>query len=254
MHKPNELLPTSGMIIMTPSNIWVATKISSTTMKDTIKFNDNYYKIERDESILDTNDNEFAKIKKLISKQICGEPMNIMNEESFITYANVFANIISNTQGNISYAEIKDIKKTYRDNKNLNIINYLIYEINMLYKCKEILSQNKELNRRNNLFLHHVLHKYSISLNSSSLLKKISDKIEKQVWNITSYVKNTKKDIANLQTHFSNQCKYKDSENSGLSKLTVYKDPSRPDVNFLQSVSVGMSRNTTLSSISFGLG
>lgn len=259
MPNSNELLHTSGMIIMTPSNTWIATKISSTDMDNVnriININDNCYKISRvDESIIDTfNTDQFSQFKKKIGNELCDEPVKMMNDNSLLTYANTFSGIISNTKGSISYAEIKDIKKKYHDNNYVNIINFLLYEINMLLICKEILSKNKKLNKRNILFLHHVLHKYSISLSSSSLIKKINDRIEKNVYDITTYVKHTKKDIANLQKHFVNQSNYKDYEYNNSNKSVIYKDPSRPDVNFLQSVSVGMSRNTTLSSISFGLG
>lgn len=260
MRKTDELLQTSGMIIMTPFNTWVSTKISSINMEDTnktINFDGDYYKIvnvnERVFNNFDTD--QFAQFKKIIGQQLSDEPINIINDNLLLTYVNVFADIITETKGTISFVDFKDLKKKYRDNKYVKIINYLLYEINMLFICKNILSSKEKLSKRTTLFLHHVLNKYSISISSSSILKKINDKIEKNVYDITMYVKHTKNDIVKLHTHYVNQNRYKELEECiDYGNIVIYKDPMRPNVNFLQSVSAGMSRNTTLSSISFGLG
>ena len=178
--------------------------------------------------------------------------------------------ILKQEQTRFRYVTRSDLpKRLPHEETFVNYINFVIYETNLLLKIKEkyifetgqirVNSTQRELVPKlgsSGIFINSVMSKHFSQwekINSCAIQSDINRRIMKLVNFVSNYVQNKNGDN-DFQRYLDS---IKTPETFVCCEQKIYATPSGPSISFRNlgsSVSVGMGRNYTSTSISFGLG
>jgi hypothetical protein len=191
-------------------------------------------------------------------------PNDIMVKKSML-FSQV---ILEQNQTRFKYVTRSDLQKRLPNEETfVNFINFVIYEANLLFKIKEkyifetgeirVNSTQRELVPKlgsSYIFINSVMSKHFSQWEKISV-RAIQSDINRRIMKLVNFVSSC---VQNGDNDFQ---RYLDSiktpETFVCCEQKIYATPSGPSISFRNlgsSVSVGMGRNYTSTSISFGLG
>ncbi len=260
------------MIIMMDNQVWQAERKQDITIDDSnlskygthiMSYKGIQYIVSKiaDDGIT-KDDNRYL----LLSKQDVmnfRDLINIFNCEEFKIHANIFSEELKNYSQNqkdktFKFVTDNDLLGDEKSkSKNLNLVNYLIWEINNLSTLvKKISSKKYNINKMSdykNIYTTMLLKKYNIQISDKNIIYKIKNIIKKLIGFIVIFVKKNCH-INKIHSNNVEDALIKEVDCCNYSMKRGYKTPNGHNINFGQVESVGMARGNVRISISFGLG
>ncbi len=188
--------------------------------------------------------------------------INTFNSEEFKIRANIFSKEISGHNKNKKdkvFNLVTDndlIGDQNSKNEYLNLVNYLIWELDNLSVLSSRLRSKKcyikKMSDYETIYVKMLLNKYDIKISEENIIHKINNVVKKIIGFITIFLKKNSQ-INKIHINNVNDSLLREENCCNYSSKKGYKTPNGSNINFCQFESVGMARGSVRLSPSFGL-